>query len=214
MTVLSVNLAAAPVRLAGMRGRTGIDKRPVSHAVHVAALGLEGDSIVSTKHHGGPDQAVYIYGRPDYEWWEAALGRPLPDGTFGENLTISDLRSGEINVGDRLHIANELLLEITSPRIPCGTFARRMKDQGFPQKFAAAERPGVYCRVIREGSVRAGDVVRLEPTTAARPVSVVEIFRSFYRPDDAAATLRWHLSAPIAIRARRAKETQLAQIVG
>jgi MOSC domain-containing protein YiiM len=212
--ILSVNIAAETIRLPGMKQASGIDKRPVTDAVRVGALGLEGDSICSTKHHGGPDQAVYLYGRPDYEWWEAQLGRMLPNGTFGENLTIADLRSGEINVGDQLGIGDELVLEVTAPRIPCGTFARRMKDRDFPQKFAAAERPGCYCRVIRQGAVRAGDAVRPQRTTAQRPLSVVELLRSFYRTDDDAEILRWHLAAPIAIRARRAKEAQLAQLVG
>jgi MOSC domain-containing protein YiiM len=211
--VLSVNLAATPIRLAGMRQPTGIDKRAIAHAVRVGALGVEGDLILSTKHHGGPDQAVYVYGRPDYQWWEATLGQPLRDGWFGENLTLSDLRSGEINVGDRLHVGNELVLEATAPRIPCGTFARRMSDREFPDRFHLAERPGFYCRVIREGHVRAADAVELKPTTAERPVSVVELLRSFYRKDDDAATLRWHLSSPLAIRARQAKEAQLAKML-
>ena len=212
MHVISVNIAATTIRLPGMRQPSGIDKRPVSHEVHVGELGLRDDVIVSTKHHGGPDQAVYLYGRSDYEWWERTLGRKLGGGTFGENLTIGDLASADLNVGDRFHVGVELLLEVTAPRIPCGTFGRHMDDGDFPDKFRLAERPGAYCRVIRQGGLRAGDPVRLEPTSADRPVPVVELFRAFYRSDDTADTLRWHLSAPIAIRARRAKEAQLARI--
>ena len=48
--------------------QTGIFKIPTNKPVQVTKLGLEGDVIVSKKHHGGPDQAVYIYGRADYEW--------------------------------------------------------------------------------------------------------------------------------------------------
>ena len=55
--------------------RTGIFKLPVDQPVNVTKLGLEKDVIVSKKHHGGPDQAIYIYGEPDYQWWSRELGR-------------------------------------------------------------------------------------------------------------------------------------------
>ena len=76
--------------------RTGIFKLPVDHPVNVTRLGLEKDVIVSKKHHGGPDQAIYIYGEPDYQWWSRELGRNLGPGTFGENLTISGLESAKV----------------------------------------------------------------------------------------------------------------------
>ncbi len=65
-------------------------------------LGLEGDFIANQKHHGGPDQAVYIYGQADYDFWAEALGQPVEPGLFGENLTISGLESGNFNIGDYL----------------------------------------------------------------------------------------------------------------
>ncbi len=120
-------------------------------------MGLEGDSIVDKKNHGGRDQAVYIYGGADYAWWSRArpdLDHGYQPGTFGENLTISDLESAEYAVGDRLQIG-EVVLEVTAPRIPCVTLAARMGDPQFIKAFMAAERPGLYCRVIVEG-IRAG----------------------------------------------------------
>jgi MOSC domain-containing protein YiiM len=57
--------------------------------------------IVDKKHHGGVDQAVYIYTRPDLDWWSAELGQKLAPGTFGENLLLSDLLSAELCLGDR-----------------------------------------------------------------------------------------------------------------
>lgn len=30
---------------------------------------------------------MYAYAREDYDWWEAQLGRTVPGGIFGENLT-------------------------------------------------------------------------------------------------------------------------------
>ncbi len=210
MKVLSVNIGS-PTRLPGMRDPTGIRKLPTLLPVRVQALGIDGDSVCCTKHHGGADQAVYIYGQVDYEWWSCELAEALAVGTFGENLTISDLVSSEYNIGDRFHF-DEVILEVTAPRIPCGTLAKRMKDPKFPERFRAAERPGLYCRVIREGHIRAGEAANVE-RFCGPIVPAVELFRAFYRNDeDDADTLRWHLSAPIAIRAQIETENKLRRL--
>jgi MOSC domain-containing protein YiiM len=105
--------------------KTGIFKLSTDKPVKVTQPGLEGDVILSRKHHGGPDQAIYDYGAVDYEWWSRELGKEISPGTFGENLTISELESAHFNVGDALHIG-DVILQVTAPRIPCGTFAARM----------------------------------------------------------------------------------------
>jgi MOSC domain-containing protein YiiM len=172
----------------------------------VTKLGLEGDVIVSKKHHGGPDQALYVYGAADYEWWSKELGKEIEPGTFGENLTISELESAQFNVGDYLHVG-EVALQVTAPRIPCGTFAARMDDSQWVKRFRQAERPGLYCRVMKEGWVKAGEAVSWGAYTG-ETISVLEMFREFYNKDKSEETLRRHLSAPIAIRARRDLEKE------
>ena len=99
------------------------------------------------KHHGGPDQAVYVYLSEDYDWWSKTLGRPIAPGTFGDNITISGLTSADLAIGDRL-IAGDVVIEVTTPRIPCNTLAARMGDPGFVKAYRDAGRPGAYCRVI------------------------------------------------------------------
>ena len=129
MQLESVNLGQEQILQNKSRvERTGIFKFPVEGLVRVTTLGLEGDAILSKKHHGGPDQAVYVYGRADYDWWSEELKKEIAPGTFGENLTISDLESARFNVGDTLRVG-EVTLQVTAPRIPCETFAARM---GFP----------------------------------------------------------------------------------
>ena len=169
--------------------------------------GLVGDEIHDTKNHGGEDQAVYVFGAPDYEWWSRELGRELQPGIFGENLTISGLESAKANIGDRLLTASTIL-EVTAPRIPCVTLATRMEDPAFLKRFREAERPGLYCRVIREGKVQSGDSVEYE-TCRTATISSMEMFRDFFEPKLDERTLRRHLAAPIAIRSRVRKERQL-----
>jgi MOSC domain-containing protein YiiM len=142
-----VNLGRSrSIQNVGKSGRTGIFKEPAWGPVAVTASGLQGDVVVDIRNHGGPDQAVYLFGAPDYEWWADEVGRELPPGSFGENMAVSGLRSASLDVGDRLHVGTAVLA-VKAPRIPCATLAGRMWDPVFFGRFRRAERPGVYCRV-------------------------------------------------------------------
>lgn len=208
LRLLRVNIGAArPLRNAGKSGETGIFKEPTPLPVEVGELGLDGDVVRDRENHGGRDQAVYVYGTPDYDIWSEALGRELPPGTFGENLTIRGLRSALLNVGDRMRIGTAVL-QVTAPRIPCATLSARMQDPAFVKRFRHAELPGAYCRVLREGIVRAGDAVSLEPYRG-ETISILQMFRDFFDPYPSEITIRRQLAAPIASRARHQRERQL-----
>lgn len=212
MEIISVNVGRARrIETTKSTDLTGIYKLPASGAVRLAALGLEGDAVCDSKNHGGVDQAVYVYGMPDYAWWSNELGRDLLPGTFGENLTISGLESAKLLVGDRLR-ADEVILEVTAPRIPCATLAARMGDPQFVKRFRQAERPGVYCRVIREGAIHAGETIRHEPYPGPT-VGVLEMFRDFYDRAWDEVRLRRYLAAPIAIRDRAERDEQLRELL-
>ena len=214
MHVDSVNLATAPAKLEiGSRmTSTGIYKRPAAGPVEIGPLGLSGDTIWSKKHHGGPDQAVYVYGHEDYAWWAAELGRALEPGTFGENLTVTGLATGASAVGDRLHVGETVVLEVTCGRIPCSTLTARMGIRAFTQRFRKAGRPGLYCRVIETGTVQAGDAVRDEPATGPR-LGIVEFAEMFYARDLTREQHERALAAPICERGRRDHEDQLAALL-
>jgi len=212
MQLISVNLGQAqPIQNAKAVGKTGIYKRPVNEPVQITATGLKGDAVCDVEHHGGEDQAVYVYGLPDYAWWSSVLGRELAPGTFGENLTISELESAQLSIGDRLHLGS-VILEVSAPRIPCVTLARRMEDPSFVKRFRAAERPGLYCRVPQAGYVQVGEAVTLERYTG-ETIQAIELFRDYYDPHVSEATIRRHLAAPIAVRARVEEEAKLLKLL-
>jgi len=190
---------------------TGIYKLPVDKPVEIKSFGIEGDAICDKKNHGGPDQAIYVYGGADYAWWSEELGREIAPGTFGDNLTISGLQSARFNVGDYLHIG-DVTLQVTSPRIPCGTFATRMDDPQWVKKFRAAERPGLYCRVIKKGIVKVGDSVSIEKYTG-ETISILQMYRDYYVKDKSEEILRRHLHAPIDIRGRKDLEKELQKLL-
>lgn len=212
LRIISVNVGdAEPIRQGDRNVLTGINKQPVQKTVFIGRAGLRDDVICDRQHHGGVDQAVYAYAAGDYEWWANALQRHVPPGTFGENLTIAGL-PGDMNAGDRLLIGN-LILEVTAPRIPCGTLAAKMNDSGFGLQFRRAERPGFYFRVLNEGEVTAGDAV----TIVENPqdgISMLELFRLSYQPGPSVVDLRRALASPIAERMRAKFESRLAAMDG
>ncbi|MDQ0318506.1 MOSC domain-containing protein YiiM [Pararhizobium capsulatum DSM 1112] len=164
-------------RLAGKSYKTGIFKHSVDAGVMVDREGLIGDAICNRKHHGGPDQAVYCMGSLDLDWWSAEMGREIVPGTFGENLVIEDVDSRRIAVGDRFE-TETVTLEVTSARIPCATLAVRMDNAAFSRRFLQAGRPGFYCRVLRDGTLQAGDAVSYHAYTGA-PVTMPELLETF-----------------------------------
>jgi MOSC domain-containing protein YiiM len=212
MRLLSVNIGQKRTQRKGNAlETTGIYKVPENGAVQISSSGIQQDFICDQENHGGPDQAVYVYGATDYAWWSAELDKELAPGTFGENLTISGLESATFRIGDRLHVG-ATVLEVTAPRTPCSTLARRMGDSLFVKRYRYAERPGLYCRVIQEGLVRTGDEARLEPSEG-ETVTVLELFQDRYRRDKQVDTLRRFLRALIASRVRADLEKDLRHLL-
>lgn len=146
--------------------QTGIYKRPVDGPVKITRLGAEGDAVMEKEYHGGPGQALYLYSIDDYAWW-AEQGVDAGPGVFGDNLTVSGVGTANLCIGDRL-ARDTLELEVTASRTPCATLAARMGDAGFVRRFRDAGRPGAYLRVLKEGTVEAGQDLLLTPFAGDR----------------------------------------------
>jgi MOSC domain-containing protein YiiM len=182
---MSVNIGRPRANPWKNTGTTGIDKRPVRGPVAVTApgpkgtgaVGLAGDRVHDVKHHGGDDQAVYAYAREDLDTWAAELGRELPDGFFGENLTTSGLDVNGALIGERWRIGEHVVLEVSCPRIPCGTFGGWMREEGWIKLFTRWALPGAYLRVIEPGAIRAGDYITVE-SRPGHDVTVALTFRA------------------------------------
>lgn len=180
--LLSVNVGLPEDQpWAGRLKRTAIRKAPVAGPVAVGLLGLEGDEVADTKHHGGTYKAIYAFAQEDYDYWTEQLGEVVPPVTFGENLTTVGIDVNEAVVGERWRVGTALL-EVVDVRIPCHVFKAWMGRSGFDdrawvRRFTARARPGPYLRVREEGVLRAGDPVVVEH----RPehgVTVSTLFRA------------------------------------
>ena len=156
-TVLAVCRVHQLLADAGSVGVTAIDKRAVDGPVRVHKLGLRGDIQASRIHHGGEDQALYAYSQDDADYWTGELQRELPPGIFGENLRVAGLDATNAVIGERWKIGMDVEVEVTSPRTPCATFQRRMGEPQWVKRFGDAGRVGTYLRVVRTGSIQAGD---------------------------------------------------------
>ncbi|NEE49130.1 MOSC domain-containing protein, partial [Streptomyces sp. SID8455] len=53
------------------------------------------------------------------------------------------------------------LLEVTSGRIPCRTFADHIGEEKWVRRFTQEAVTGAYLRVIEPGTIRAGDPVEI-----------------------------------------------------
>ena len=161
--VVSVNVGEP--RTVVWRGRsvtTAIWKHPVHGPVAIDGVNLDGDDQADRRVHGGRDKAVYSYSTEDYAWWSAQVGALTP-GTFGENLTTSGIDVHAARIGDRWRVGSALL-EVAQPRQPCFKLGIRMEDDTFPDRFAAAQRPGIYLRIVEGGTVTAGDTIEVIAT--------------------------------------------------
>lgn len=193
-SVISVNIGRPRLQRVPKGRPTGIDKRPTD-VIAVAdpgpkrvvdgrgVSGVDGDHIGDGRHHGGADQAVYAFAREELDAWSERLGRDLPDGMFGENLTTTDLDVDAAEVGDVWRLGTAVL-EVRGPRVPCATFGERMGERGWVKRFAAHGRTGAYLRVVRPGEIRPGEAITVVPSGSG--LSVPTVLRAFLGDRDAA----------------------------
>jgi MOSC domain-containing protein YiiM len=159
--VLSVNVGRPrSIRVGERTVRTAIGKEPVLGRVRVGRTNLEGDRQADLRVHGGPNKAVYAYDLSAYAHWEKELGRALPYGQFGENLTVEGLPETDVRIDDVYRVGSALL-QVSQPRSPCFKLALHMARPDFPAAFLASGRTGFYLRVLEEGEVGASDSIEL-----------------------------------------------------
>jgi MOSC domain-containing protein YiiM len=142
---------------------SGFVKQPVQGPVEVGLLGLAGDEQADLEVHGGPDKAVYACPFGNYAAWRAAFPQYealLVPGGLGENLTIDGVAEGEVCIGDHVGIGTAVL-QVSQPRQPCFKFALRFNDLTMPRAMVKNGMSGWYYRVLKPGSLSAGNEVRL-----------------------------------------------------
>lgn len=178
---LSTNVAVPRPDPGGAERGSGIDKRPAPF-IDVAipgpdygdGSGVVGDTVGDTRHHGGAQKAVYAFAREELDHWEARLGRPLANGSVGENLTTEGIDLASLLVNQRLRVGTAEL-EVSVVRQPCRTFAAWLGERGWVRTFSERGRCGTYLRVVVPGRITAGDTLEL----LGRPDHDIDMLTAF-----------------------------------
>lgn len=162
MKVVSVNLGdKVSFPWNGETHTTGIFKNPVDNPIHLGKEGVADDVIANPKVHGGIYKACYLFSANHYPYWKEKY--PHLDwqwGMFGENVSVEGLDEATLNIGD-IYQLGEALVQITQPREPCYKLGYRFENQGILKEFVHHAYPGSYVRVIKEGTVKVGDLMTL-----------------------------------------------------
>ena len=149
---------------------SSIDKHVREGPVRIGSLGLEGDTQVDRKYHGGAHMAVHLYAADHYPYWREQLpevDRLAAPGAFGENLHAQGLTEKDVFIGDRFRLGSALL-ELSMGRQPCSTLERHFQRKDMVKRIIANHRCGWYFRVLEEGEARAGDDLALVERTQER----------------------------------------------
>jgi MOSC domain-containing protein YiiM len=182
MEVISLNVGKpVTVDYRGKPLETGIYKHPAAGPVQLGHEGFDGDGQADRINHGGPDKAVCVYPIEHYAYWEEQLGTKLDYSAFGENITVSGLLETEVCIGDVYEIGSALL-QVSQPRFPCFKLSQKHGPADMPAKVLSTGYSGFYFRVLREGTVAAGDTVVKagsgeEAITVRRVLKAMEVGR-------------------------------------
>lgn len=135
---------------------TAYIKEAVENSTWLSETGLEGDTQVDKRYHGGPEQALLAYSADNYLLWRQEINLPgLWYGGFGENLTVNGQDETTVCIGDIYRIG-EVLVQVSQPRGPCNTIARRWQKPELLKLVRDSGRTGWYLRVLRPGPVEVG----------------------------------------------------------
>ncbi|KAH7176794.1 pyruvate kinase-like protein [Dactylonectria macrodidyma] len=171
------------------RFRTAINKQPQKGLVQVTDLGLVGDEQ-SYEFHGGIDKAIHQYCSKHYGVWnEEAPGREhlFKPGGFGENISAAHMHEGNVCVGDKYRLGEEVVLQVSQPRQPCYKLNHRFEYKKASSSSQNSGRTGWYYRVLKPGHVKEGDKIELiERINPSWSLSRVQNFL-YHDPDNADA---------------------------
>lgn len=159
---LQVSLPQKLTTAAGKEWRSAIAKQPVEKPVLLGQENLDGDYQANRKYHGGPDKALCFYSVEHLPYWHEILGKELPVGAFGENITAADLTEAVVCIGDILEIGSGgVRVQVSQPRQPCANVSKRWNQPDLPRRMEETGWTGFYVRVLTTGEVSPSDTLTL-----------------------------------------------------
>jgi MOSC domain-containing protein YiiM len=167
--------------------RSSIARDPVDGPALLETRGFVGDKATQD-YHGHLPAAVCLHSLTHYQFWNEHYGLSLRPGGVGENLTLDTWDETNICAGDIFRIGSARI-QISGPRTPCETQARRVGVANWVALTLQELRTGLYARVLTPGTLQAGDEVHL----VARPnpdLTVLSLLRCWFHEFDPALAER------------------------
>ncbi len=131
----------------------GVKKTNVPRAKIIKDFGLEGDA-----HAGFAHRQVSLLAQESIAKMRAK-GLKVGPGDFAENLTTEGLDLTSLSLGTQLKLGSRVLLEVSQLGKECHTPC----DIFYAAGDCVMPREGVFAKVVRGGTVRVGDTIRVEP---------------------------------------------------
>ena len=158
-------------------------------------IGLDGDEVADTTHHGGIDKAIFANSYENYAHWASFLGvERLPFGALAENLTITGLHERSVMLGD-VHQIGTAILQVSQPRKPCWKISRRWNHTAFTNEIFTSGLTGWYYKVLQEGVIGLGDAIKVVTQKNAH-VTILEANEAFREPEKYRSVLETILEIP------------------
>lgn len=129
----------------------GIPKENVERAQLIKEHGIEGDA-----HAGNWHRQVSFLAMESIEKMKRAGLPKLKPGAFAENITTEFMALPEFEIGSKLQIGNDTLLEITQIGKECHSRCAIFYTVG----DCVMPREGIFAKVIDGGSIKVGDEIR------------------------------------------------------
>lgn len=139
----------------------GVPMIPVDSVRAMQGLGLEGDRYALKQGYWKVTEACEITLISEHDLKHASRRgiskEYLQDGIHRRNLVLSGLRTADLRDRD-FSIGEQAVFRYHRPRPPCG-YLDQVGHNGLAR--ALGRHSGICIRVIREGVIRTGDIVRL-----------------------------------------------------
>ncbi len=130
----------------------GVTKEPIDEGFFQEDYGLVGDAHAASDTH----RQVSLLALSSIEKMRR-LGLELSAGDFAENLTVEGLDLVLLPIGTRLAAGKGVILEVTQIGKECHTGCAILRLVG----KCIMPKEGIFARVIKGGSVKAGDELKI-----------------------------------------------------
>jgi molybdopterin adenylyltransferase len=159
--------------------KKGTFKHPVEAGCLRIAHGIQGDA-----HAGDWHRQVSLLAQESVDKMKALGVKDLTPGKFAENITTEGIDLVSLPVGSRLWLG-EVLLEVTQIGKECHHHCQIYQQVG----MCVMPTEGIFTKVIKEGTVKAGDEIVIVPTIRAAIITVSDKGFSGIREDKSGPAL-------------------------